>query len=568
MGVLRELATTCGLVVAGLVCVSMMQQHALADEDGAVSRGLPEQELHRRRLAAAGEYDQATRTISEIFNETASTSANGMPGAVQLFVSTGLVLVLGSLAAGAGIGGGGLFVPIYMALLGAGPKGAVPLSKATILGGAIGNFISLGFARHPKAKTHRQADRPMIDYEASTFMQSGELLGVVFGVLLNNLLPAICIVVFLVFILSFNAFKTLKKGIAIRKKETAAMLKAAGEPPASTTTTTTADAAAAAPAVRTTPVEKEIVGDDKASAAADGSDDALEAKDVNGVEAVEVKVTVEEGGKARRTSTELQAILDDNAKQYPVWAWSLLAPMTLFTVVYAIVKKQIKDSEGCVEAGYWLWYLTPLPVLGGFMLGTAYILKNRHLRKVAAGFEYLAADMQWDTETLKRFPKTAILAGVTAGLLGIGGGMVIGPLFLSIGMEPQVGTSSCAFMILWTAFSGVVIYGVDGKLGAELAIWCVGFGFISGQIGQRLVNAVLKKTGRPSYVVFLLGSIIGAACVAMTCMMVVKMVTGDYDANDEVEDDEKISTHLFYLGSGFGCASDDHYNATNASYAH
>ena len=59
-----------------------------------------------------------------------------------------------------------------------------------------------------------------------------------------------------------------------------------------------------------------------------------------------------------------------------------------------------------------------------------------------------------------------------------GGGMVIGPLLLSIGMEPQVGTSSCAFMILWTAFSGVVIYGVDGKLGAELAIWCVGFGFI------------------------------------------------------------------------------------------
>ncbi len=51
-------------------------------------------------------------------------------------ITTVLILVLGSLAAGAGIGGGGLFVPIYMVLLGAGPKGAVPLSKATILGGA------------------------------------------------------------------------------------------------------------------------------------------------------------------------------------------------------------------------------------------------------------------------------------------------------------------------------------------------------------------------------------------------------------------------------------------------
>ena len=160
-----------------------------------------------------------------------------------------------------------------------------------------------------------------------------------------------------------------------------------------------------------------------------------------------------------------------------------------------------------------------------------------------------------------KFPKTAVLAGVTAGLLGIGGGMVIGPLFLSIGMEPQVGTSSCAFMILWTAFTGVVIYGVDDHLGAELALWCVAFGFISGQVGQRLVNTVLKKTGRPSYVVFLLGAIICLACLAMATTLVVKMVTGDYDANDVIEQNETIATHLFYLGSGFGCTEKVH-NAT------
>merc|ERR1719502_2226210 len=161
------------------------------------------------------------RSIASVWNETAATSANGIAGPVQLIVVTLLVLVLGSLAAGAGIGGGGLFVPIYMVLLGAGPKGAVPLSKATILGGAIGNFLTLSRARHPKA------ERPMIDYEASTFMQSGELLGVVFGVLLNGLLPAILIVVFLVLILSYNAFKTFKKGFATRTKETKAFAKAA-----------------------------------------------------------------------------------------------------------------------------------------------------------------------------------------------------------------------------------------------------------------------------------------------------------------------------------------------------
>ena len=109
-------------------------------------------------------------------------------------------------------------------------------------------------------------------------------------------------------------------------------------------------------------------------------------------------------------------------------------------------------------------------------------------------------DMQWTVAQLKKFPFTAVQAGVMAGLLGIGGGMVIGPLFMAIGMQPQVpphprstltrplltqlcphpsppnytiapsphrpiapsphqvGTSSCAFMILWTAVSGVLNY--------------------------------------------------------------------------------------------------------------
>ena len=528
---LREHASTAAWVAAGLVCVVMMQKHAVADVGGSVSRGLPERPEHRRQLAGAGEYDQAMRTISEIFGETESDAVNGLPGTVQLIVSTVLVLVLGSLAAGAGIGGGGLFVPIYMVLLGAGPKGAVPLSKATILGGAVGNFLSLGPARHPKAK------RPLIDYESSTFMQSGELLGVVFGVLLNNLLPAVVIVVFLVLILSYNAVRTLHKGLNIRQKETRELAEAAAPAQGSRTSSAGGETEMTNGGAKAEAIEYE---------SAPNGTKAKTAPAKEGTEAAEAE--------AAPVSPELQALLDEDAKQYPLWAWGLLMPMTVYTLAYSFVKNEIKKSDSCEPWAFWLWYVTPVPVLGAFMAGTAYILGRRHKRKLDAGFAYLPADMRWDRKTLLRFPRTALLAGVTAGLLGIGGGMVIGPLFLSIGMEPQVGTSSCAFMILWTAFTGVVIYGVDDHLGAELALWCVAFGFISGQVGQRLVNTVLKKTGRPSYVVFLLGAIICLACLAMATTLVVKMVTGDYDANDVIEQNETIATHLFYLGSGFGCA--------------
>jgi hypothetical protein len=41
----------------------------------------------------------------------------------------------------------------------------------------------------------------------------------------------------------------------------------------------------------------------------------------------------------------------------------------------------------------------------------------------------------------------------------------------------------------------------------------------------------------------------------MAITLVIKMAMGDYDANDVVEPDESVATHLFYLGSGFGCAN-------------
>ena len=98
----------------------------------------------------------------------------------------------------------------------------------------------------------------------------------------------------------------------------------------------------------------------------------------------------------------------------------------------------------------------------------------------------------------------------------------------------------------------MVLYISDERLGWQLMCVCVSVGFVSGQLGQRLVNTVLKKTGRPSYVVFLLGAIIGTATVAMAAGMIVKFAQGDFNADGDTEPGEPV----FYIGSGFGCDSD------------
>ena len=59
--------------------------------------------------------------------------------------------------------------------------------------------------------------------------------------------------------------------------------------------------------------------------------------------------------------------------------------------------------------------------------------------------------MIWDKRAIVRYPSLCMFAGVAAGLLGIGGGMVKGPLLLEMGVLPQVASATSATMILFTA---------------------------------------------------------------------------------------------------------------------
>jgi uncharacterized membrane protein YfcA len=68
-------------------------------------------------------------------------------------------------------------------LLGISSKVAVPLSKTTILGGSLGSMLFIHNKRHPFEP------RPLIDFEVSSFMEAGELLGVTMGVVCNKIIP-------------------------------------------------------------------------------------------------------------------------------------------------------------------------------------------------------------------------------------------------------------------------------------------------------------------------------------------------------------------------------------------
>ena len=124
------------------------------------------------------------------------------------FATLGLML-----AAGGGIGGGGMLVPIYILVLGFSPKHSIPLSNITVFGGSLGNMYLNASKRHPLA------DRPLVDWDLILMMEPLTIAGALMGALINKLVNEMLLIVMLVLLLSFTAYNTLKRAVKMYVKE-------------------------------------------------------------------------------------------------------------------------------------------------------------------------------------------------------------------------------------------------------------------------------------------------------------------------------------------------------------
>ena len=96
-----------------------------------------------------------------------------------------LSLVVAALSNAAGVGGGAIFVPLFVALLAFPVKEATALSQAVITGGALGSVSYCISRSHP-----RDSQRPLIDFDLALVLTPSLLWGVNAGVLLNSVLPS------------------------------------------------------------------------------------------------------------------------------------------------------------------------------------------------------------------------------------------------------------------------------------------------------------------------------------------------------------------------------------------
>lgn len=374
-----------------------------------------------------------------------------------------LIFLMGAIAAGGGIGGGGIFVPILILVMGFAIKGAIPLSSICILGGSIFHIFRNFHRRHPTA------DRPLIDWTFIALMQPMLVCGAVIGSFLNKIVPDWALAIKLVIILGFTAHRTFNNGMKKWRKERAELEAMPGEGTAE---------------------EKDPAWD---KAMADMPEDV--------------------------PSEELAQLLQDD-KELPTFKMAMAVVVT--AGVLALNLARGSESAGfnpfnieCGSGGYYFLSLAVIPYCGAAYYLTRNHVLEQYMARVAAEWEFHEGDVEWDEHKIWKYPLYGIFSGVIAGMFGIGGGMINGPLMVELGFLPEVAVATGATTLLFTSATSTIMYVQLDLMNYEYALPLFVIGFLSTVVGQIMFNKVMEAYKRDSLIIFTIAGIVFASACLM-----------------------------------------------------
>jgi uncharacterized membrane protein YfcA len=332
------------------------------------------------------------------------------------FASSGIGLII---AAGGGIGGGGILVPLYMILLQFRPKHAIALSNFTILGGSIANCLFNVQKTLPDG-------RSVIDWDIIVMMEPSTIAGAVLGSFASKYLPDFVLTASLSIVLAMLSFRTMEKGISMFRKESAKM-------------------AEDAQTMLITPRQEEARG------------------------LVNEQIAVNSERSTRK------------AEGVPWGKIMLLVLCFVGCVVFTVLKGSGHGSIIGVKCGsnlFWILSMASVPWTIVFGILFRSLLIGEYEAKVKdPNWVFTDTDIKWDHCNTIKYPLVCTLAGVFAGLFGVGGGIVKGPLMLEMGVPPAVAAATAAQMILFTTCAACASFEIFGLLEPEYGIFffCHGY---------------------------------------------------------------------------------------------
>jgi len=392
-----------------------------------------------------------------------------------------------------------MFVPLLLLFSGLSADLTVPLSQCMILFGSCLNLLVFSAQRHPLNRLQSK-----IDYDCVVLLEPMLCLGVTLGVLLHQMTPQVVQVALLIVTLLGALWRTAQKGIKQWQQESVELAKC--QSPSSI----------ASPGVG------------RKASLSEGS------------------VAFSSYGDWLSTyHYEFVRLTNANALQVIgivlVWAVMLIASFHGLPICSA-------------QYALYLSILSVLALVGTVLIGRFVVEATKtNIMSVRAGqaekawglswmqFEEApqgAKQIDWLGESTWcwsyfKFPVIALGAGLLGGLLGIGGGIIISPVLLEVGMHSEAVQATTAAFVFLSSSLATIQYALLHQHVWHYALWYSFLTMLATLLGQHLCETYVRKHKRYSMITL---SIAGVLLFSLVALSVVGIM--------EVLDDIRTGRHM------------------------
>ncbi|XP_050243384.1 sulfite exporter TauE/SafE family protein 4 isoform X1 [Quercus robur] len=355
-----------------------------------------------------------------------------------------------------GVGGGGIFVPMLTLIVGFDTKSAAALSKCMIMGASASSVWYNLRVPHPTKEV------PILDYDLALLFQPMLMLGITIGVALSVVFPYWLITVLIIILFLGTSSRSFCKAIEMWKEETI--------------------------------FNKEIARQQEALVNSRG----------------ELLIDTEYDPLVPREEKSQMQILCFNLRWK--WIWVLVLVWIAFLALQ-IIKN---DVEVC-SVWYWVLFCVQFPIaLGVFGYESVKLYKEHKKRMSTGNTESICeASIGWTAMHIAFCSLCGILGGTVGGLLGSGGGFILGPLLLEIGVIPQVASATATFVMMFSSSLSVVEFYLLKRFPIPYALYLTSVSILAGFWGQFIIRKIITFLKRASIIVFVLSGVIFASAITM-----------------------------------------------------
>ncbi|XP_071709717.1 sulfite exporter TauE/SafE family protein 4-like [Rutidosis leptorrhynchoides] len=307
---------------------------------------------------------------------------------------------------------------------------------------------------------HPCREVPILDYDLALLFQPMLMLGITFGVALSVVFPYWLITVLIILLFSGTSARSFLKAIEMWKEETI--------------------------------LKKEL---ERPREFANSCGELL-------IDTFEPLIPKEE-------KTPMQIVLSNIR-------WKMLTALIVVWVAF-LTLQIIKNSLKVCTTTYWVVTIIQFPAaLTVFGYECVKLYTESKKRKITGNPESVCeAAIDWTGPHLAFCAFCGILGGTVGGLLGSGGGFILGPLLLEIGVMPQVASATATFVMMFSSSLSVVEFYLLKRFPIPYALYLMAVSVMAGFWGQFFIRRLVAFLKRASLIVFILSAVIFASALTM-----------------------------------------------------